>query len=432
VQPSMDAVIIGAGVVGSSIALELARSGRDVLVLDKGGGPGLGSTSASSAIVRFHYSTYEGVAVSWEAKFAWEHWIDHLGETDPAGLAQYTRTGVLAFEFPGFDFDRVLEHYDALSIPYERLSAPDLRRRFPYLDTGRYYPPRRLDDDAFWADPAGEVTALWTPDGGFVNDPSLAAHNLLHAATVQGARARFHAHVTGVETAGGAIASLTLADGERISTRTLVNAAGPHSGRVNAMVGAAADFNISTRPLRQEVHQVLGTVDPLPAIPVVNDGDLGTYFRPDTTGTILVGSFEPECDPLDWIDDPDAFNPHATAPVYEAQATRMARRVPAARIPGSPRGIAGVYDVSDDWIPIYDRTSIDGYYVAIGTSGNQFKNAPVIGSMLTAVIDACERGHDHDRQPVVWQAPRTGAAIGMGHYSRLRSRNPHSSNTVLG
>jgi glycine/D-amino acid oxidase-like deaminating enzyme len=59
-------------VVGSSIALELAESGRDVLVLDKGGGAGLGSTSASSAIVRIHYSTYEGIAVSWEAKFGWD------------------------------------------------------------------------------------------------------------------------------------------------------------------------------------------------------------------------------------------------------------------------------------------------------------------------------------------------------------------------
>jgi sarcosine oxidase subunit beta len=145
-----------------------------------------------------------------------------------------------------------------------------------------------------------------------------------------------------------------------------------------------------------------------------------------------VGSLEPECDPLDWIVDADTYNPLVTTPVYEAQATRMGRRVPAARIPGSPRGITGLYDVSDDWMPIYDRTSIDGYFVAIGTSGNQFKNAPVIGSMLSAVIDACEHGHDHDSEPVVWQAPRTGATIGMGHYSRLRARNPNSSNTVLG
>ena len=105
----MDVVVIGAGVVGSSIALELARSGRDVLVLDKGGGAGLGSTSASSAIIRFHYSTFEGVATAWEAKFCWEQWPDHLGTIDPAGMARYTRTGVLAFEFPGFDFARVVD-----------------------------------------------------------------------------------------------------------------------------------------------------------------------------------------------------------------------------------------------------------------------------------------------------------------------------------
>jgi sarcosine oxidase subunit beta len=428
----MDVVVIGAGIVGSSIALEVARSGRDVLVLDKGGGAGLGSTSASSAIIRFHYSTFEGVATAWEAKFCWEQWPDHLGTIDPAGMAHYTRTGVLAFEFPGFDFGRVLAHYGRLGIPYERLTASALQRKLPDLDAGRYYPPRRLDDDAFWAEPAGGATALWTPDGGYVDDPSLAAHNLLHAAMACGARVRFHAQVTGVQVENGSVRSLSLAGGERVRTRAVVNAAGPYSAQVNAMAGATAAFNISTRPLRQEVHRVLGPAEPRGAIPVVNDGDLGTYFRPDASGGILVGSQEPECDPLTWVDDPDYHNAHVSTAIYEAQSTRLARRVPEARIPRTPVGIAGIYDVSSDWIPIYDRTSIDGYYVAIGTSGNQFKNAPVIGSMVTAIIDASEAGHDHDAEPVTWRAAHTGTAVGLGHYSRLRARNSNSSNTVLG
>ena len=67
-----DAVVIGAGVIGSGVALELPRSGREVLVVDKGRGPGLGSTSASSSIVRFNYSTGVGVATSWEAKHCWQ------------------------------------------------------------------------------------------------------------------------------------------------------------------------------------------------------------------------------------------------------------------------------------------------------------------------------------------------------------------------
>jgi len=88
-----DAVVIGAGVVGTGVALGLARSGRSVAVVERNPGPGQGSTSASSAIVRFNYSRYDGVATSWEAKFGWEDWAGHLGRTSDDGLARYHRTG---------------------------------------------------------------------------------------------------------------------------------------------------------------------------------------------------------------------------------------------------------------------------------------------------------------------------------------------------
>lgn len=61
VPASADAVIIGAGVVGCSIALGLARAGLAVVVVDRNKAVGAGSTSASSAVVRFHYSTRDGV-----------------------------------------------------------------------------------------------------------------------------------------------------------------------------------------------------------------------------------------------------------------------------------------------------------------------------------------------------------------------------------
>jgi sarcosine oxidase, subunit beta len=93
VNTTADVVVIGAGIVGSSAALELARRGLDVLVVDKAGGPGMGSTSASSAIVRFNYSTFAGVAISWESKFRWEAWEEHLGYRDPNGLARFHRCG---------------------------------------------------------------------------------------------------------------------------------------------------------------------------------------------------------------------------------------------------------------------------------------------------------------------------------------------------
>jgi sarcosine oxidase, subunit beta len=432
-RETADAVVIGAGVIGSSIALELARCGRRVVVVDKGPGPGTGSTSASSACVRFHYSTWEGVVTAWESKHRWEHWADHLGAVDPAGLSRYVRTGVLVLDFPDFDSHRVLELYRKVGIPVERLSAAEITDRFG-LDAGRHYPPKALGDAAFWDDAAGDLDGFWTPDGGFVDDPQLAAHNLLYAAQVSGAQAGFNTAVAEIRRSGDSVHGVQLSDGRFIAAPVVVNAAGPHSGRINDIAGVTDEFLIRTRPLRQEVHHV-----PAPAgfqldgnTPMVGDGDLGTYFRPQPGGSILVGGQEPACDELTWLDDPDVFDPGPSVPVYEAQVTRLARRLPDVAVPPRPKGVVGVYDVSDDWIPIYDRTSLGGYYVAIGTSGNQFKNAPVVGEMLRTVIEACEAGRDHDEDPVTWTAPMTDLEVNLGHYSRRRRINEDSSFSVLG
>lgn len=428
-----DAVVIGAGVIGSSIALELARAGRSVIVVDRGSGPGTGSTSASSACVRFHYSTWEGVATSWEAKHGWQRWATHLGVTDPTGMARYVETGVLVFEFPGFDSRRVLDLYRQVGIPFEEMQGEQITRRFPYLDSGSYFPPRRLDDEHFWDPPAAAARAFWTPEGGFVDDPQLAAHNLMYAAEQQGAQTLFNVEVTEVVRASAKVTGVGLADRRVIAAGTVVNAAGPHSARINALAGVT-DFRISTRPLRQEVHHVRAPAgfDPATPSPMVGDGDLGTYFRPQPGGSMLVGSQEPECDELVWLDDPDSYSPTPTVDVFEAQVTRVARRMPELAVPPRPTGIVGIYDVSDDWIPIYDRTELPGYYVAVGTSGNQFKNAPVVGQLMRKLIEACESGQDHDREPVIWTAPITGLEVNLGHYSRLRGKNTASSNSVLG
>ena len=63
--------MVGAGVIGAATALELARAGRRVVVVDQLPGPGRGSTSASSAVVRFNYSTLDGVATAWESMHCW-------------------------------------------------------------------------------------------------------------------------------------------------------------------------------------------------------------------------------------------------------------------------------------------------------------------------------------------------------------------------
>jgi sarcosine oxidase, subunit beta len=427
-----DALVIGAGVVGCSIALQLARAGLAVTVLDRNKAVGAGSTGASSAVVRFHYSTRAGVIAAWESKFGWERWGDFLGHEDPAGLARYIRTGGLVIESPEFPMDRVTGLFAEVGIPFERLSPAALRERFPALDTGRFYPPKAVADDRFWDDARGEIGALWTDDGGYISDPQLATHNLITAAVAQGARLELGTTIAAIERSSGRVTGVRTADGRVLSAPIVVNAAGPHSGRVNDLAGVRGEFAISTRPLRQEVHHVApppgGRLDGLTH---VGDCDLGTYFRPEPGGGLLVGGQEPDCDPMQWLDDPDDYQQAVTAPVFEAQVTRLARRVRDLPVPRRPLGIVGVYDVTDDWIPVYDRTSLAGYYVAIGTSGNQFKNAPVIGQLMTELITQVQAGRDHDADPVVWRAPHTQLDVDLSHYSRLRQ--PHaSSGTVMG
>jgi sarcosine oxidase subunit beta len=403
-----DAVVVGAGVIGSAVALELARDGLDVVVVDRALGPGQGSTSASSAIIRFNYSTYAGVATSWEAAHCWRSWSDHVGALE-GPLARFHRVGLVMLDAAPAPVERQTALFDAVGVPWEHWT--DLEDRLPGVSADRCWPPRSLDDPLFGTS-EGQLGALWTPDAGYVDDPALAAVNLAASASRTGTRFVFGRAVVDVED------GVVLDDGTRVRAEVVVNAAGPWSGALNALAGVGADWTVTTRPLRQEVHQVPSA----PVGVVVADLDLGTYVRPTPGGALLLGGTEPECDPLQWLPDADAASPYPTSELWQVQTTRVARRFPGLGVPGRPTGLAGVYDVTEDWTPIYDRTERDGYFVAIGTSGNQFKNAPMAGRFLAALV----------RGETTCTGVHTGLTVDLSAFSRLRPRNTASTGTVMG
>ena len=439
-----DAVIIGAGVIGSALGYELARHGRRTLNVDKLPAAGYGSTSNSCAIVRFSYSTRDGVAMSWEGQHYWANWRDYLGgDVDERGLAEFIQCGTALIKKPeGGHHERVIPLLDELDIPYEDWSRDELVERFPMFDPSVFGPPKRPDDGAFWAEPTQQLLgAVWTPDAGYVNDPQLSAHNLQRAAEAHGAEFRFstevvtiHSEPHAVHRSGRRVTGVELADGGLATAPIVVNVAGPHSGVINRMAGLEGTMRIQTRPLRHEVHHVASP----PGVAYgstgchVQDGDTGIYFRPESGDNILIGSEDPDCDPREWIDDPDDFDREITQAQWEAQVLRLARRMPDLGVPSQKRGIVDLYDVADDWIPIYDRTDLGGFYVAIGTSGNQYKNAGVAADCLRELIDAVEAGHDHDAEPLVVTGRYTGLAIDLGAFSRNRDVNPDSSFSVNG
>lgn len=430
-----DAVIIGAGVIGAAIAFELGKKGWRTLNVDRLPAAGYGPTSNSCAIVRAHYSSWDGVAMAYEGFFYWQDWAKYLETVDDAGTARYIQSGTVLLKSATGHHEKVLRHYRDLGVAYEEWTNEELVRRMPIYETGAFWPPKRPSDPGFWDEPAGQLDgAIYTPGSGYVNDPQLATHNLQRAAEAKGGEFLFRGAVGEIRRRAGRVAGITLTDGREIDAPVVVNVAGPHSFVINRMAGVEDAMKVKTRALRHEVHHV-----PAPAGfdfeadgMHTSDGDTGIYFRPDAGNHILIGSEDPECDPRVWVDDPDHYDRNITEAQWEAQVYRLARRIPTLRIPTERRGVVDLYDVSDDWIPIYDRSDLDGFYMAIGTSGNQFKNAPVAGHLMAEVIDHVERGHDHDADPVKVTCRYTGRVLDAGFYSRLREVNPNSSFSVNG
>ena len=429
--------VIGAGVIGCAIALQLGRKGYRTVNIDKHPEVGYGSTSHSCAVVRFSYSILDTAALAYEGYHYWKHWAQFIGVEDERGLARYTQCGHLMLRTGRDDRRQVLEFYKTLNIPYEEWDNAEIRRRLPLYNTRLQGPVVPVDDPAFWNEAGGTAElagGIFAPEAGYVGDPQLATHNLRRAVEAQGGEFLLRREVAGIVRDGGRVAGLALGDGSRVDADIVVNAAGPYSFVINRMAGIEAGMSIKTRALRREVHHV-----PSPAGfdfehdgVMTSDGDLYLYFRPETGNKITIGSGDPPCDPQTWVDDPDHFNREFTDSQWRAQVYRAARRIPELPIPSRAQGVVDLYDVADDWVPIYDRSDLPGFYLAIGTSGHQFKNAGAVGDLMAELIDACESGRDQDADPLPYRCRYTRRTIDTATFSRRRAVNRDSSFSVRG
>ncbi len=429
-----DAVLIGAGVIGTAIALELNRAGYRTISVDRNPAAGYGPTSGSCAIIRVHYSTLDGTAFAWEGYHYWRDWADYLGVSDPRGTAEFREIGCLVMQTA---LNGMLEKHVGLSqdlgVPHEIWDTREIKRRLPVYNLESFAPVRRKDDPLFGTSNGGMIEgAVFWKTAGYVTDPQLSAQNLQCASEAAGAKFQFGRSVTGVLQSSGRASGVALDDGSEIHAPVVVNVAGPFSAEVNGMAGVLDDMTISTRALKQEVAHVPAPdgFDFYKDGFVVSDSDIGCYIRPEKGNYILIGSEDPECDPREFV-DPATYDRNFTDQ-WTNQALRYAQRVPSLGIPSRMRGVVDLYDVTDDWIPIYDSSSLPGYYMAIGTSGNQYKNAAVAGRLMSALIDYCESGNDHDSNPLEFELPYTGRRIDASFYSRRRELNPESSFSVLG
>jgi len=385
-----DVVIIGGGIIGMSVAYQIARrSMLSVVVLDKGIGLGEGSTGSSSAITRQRYTMAESVRIARDGNTVWKNWSDYTGLTDPIGKLH--DIGVLWM----MDDDPIAVRADAARLQGERvdavaISASELHGLFPGVSACMV--PFDLSGDTEHVCRDGELFLLERDTGFF--DATGALADIATAARAAGVDVRMRSDVVGIEATAGRISGVQLADGSRISTGLAVNAAGPWCNAINDMVGLETPWSLV--PTRVQVgYRDLPSSVPGP-IPVIGDAPGGIYFRPEAgAGQIIYGSVLEE-DEMEEV-DPDNFRDAADRSFIDTKVYALHHRLPDLPYTGRPDGMAGLYTVNrQDVLPVVGPTAIEGYAVVNGFSGHGFKESQMIGSMMAQWITGERATFDTD------------------------------------
>lgn len=253
------------------------------------------------------------------------------------------------------------------------------------------------------------------------------------AAEAKGTQFLFNSRVVKIWQRHNRVSGIGIDDGAAIHAPIVINVAGPHSYVINRMAGVEQGMKIKTRALRQEVAHAPAPegMDYEGTAPLISDGDIGCYSRPEVGNHVLIGSEDPDCDIIEWVEDPDNYNKNFTQQ-WRTQVMRETQRIVGLRIPNTMQRVVDLYDCTDDWLPIYDRSDLDGFYMAVGASGNPYKNAPVAGALMAYLIEKVKAGHDHDRDPIQYPLKYVKRPLNLASFSRLRGIDQKSSFSVIG
>jgi sarcosine oxidase subunit beta len=351
-----DVVIIGGGIVGSSIAWHLTEAGcRDVLVIERESAQGKGSTGKSMGGVRAQFSTPVNIQMSLYSIPFYAGFDERLGH--PAG---YRPQGYL------FLATRQ-SHLDYLRANFEKQTALGLRtvRMLQAEEIKSMLPQLRSDDI---------LGGTFCSTDGFV-DPYSAMNGFMASAIEKGATLWKKTELTGVVKDTGGIAAVDTTRG-RVATRTVVNAAGAWAAQVAAMAG----LELPVQPLRRMLVPSEPFDDFPHFSPMVIDMSTGFHFRPEGRGFLLAWN-----DP----DETPGYKTDFEPSFIEKILVRAADRVPVfENLAINPkRAWAGLYEMSPDHHAILGPVSgMPGFYLANGFSGHGVMHAPSTGKILSDLI----------------------------------------------
>ncbi|SHE41206.1 sarcosine oxidase subunit beta [Lampropedia hyalina DSM 16112] len=353
-----DAIIIGAGVIGTSVAYHLARLGcTRVLVLDRTQ-IGAGTTSQSSGILRTHYSVIENVRLAQASWKAFTDFAAYLGDEEAS--AGMVKCGYLIAAPEGAKLEPLAA---ALRAQQDQGIEVQLLGR---SEASSLLPIARFDDAALIG---------YEPEAGFA-DAYLVATSFARTARHLGVKIMEGVEVeellleggkvTGVRTSRGVFHAATVISTQNIWARDIERWTGIPS------------------PVVPERHSVLALEGPEAytfRMPVYKDlGSPGMLYCRSYGGNQMLVS---EGIVGETLPEPDNEQGDISMDYMVEIGEQVAERFPSFDAAGVASSWTGVYDVTPDWNPVLGRLpDVQGLVVGYGFSGHGFKLSPAVGLVL--------------------------------------------------
>lgn len=361
-QPShADVVIIGGGIMGTSIAFHLAEAGvRNIVIVDRSE-LGAGSSSKPLGGVRATFSDPANIVLGQRSLAAFDTFQQRFA-TD-IGLRKVGYLFLCRSESEMLDCERSTIIQNGLGGDSRMVSPAEAIGINPFLS-----------QDAL-------MGASYSPNDGFA-EPGKVVRAYADAAAALGVRILEHTEVMDVGTTGASISSVTTNRGT-IRTEAVICCAGAWSRRIGAM----ADVSLPVVPLRRQIGITRQMSTPMPTVPFTLDLSTTMYFHNYRNG-MLLGISNTNQEP-----GFDRDFTHEWLPEFTAAARVCA---PALAEPDLEGGWAGLYENTPDHNALIGTSqSVKGFYYATGFSGHGFLQGPAVGELIRDLYLGRESFMDH-------------------------------------
>ena len=388
---SFDAVIVGGGCMGASVAYHLARLGiTQVALLERATALGTGSTGRNAGGVRHQFSHAANVKLSIESIAFFERFEEVCGT--PIDFHQDGYLFLISRDDHLAAFRRNVELQRRLGVDVDWLGPDGIRDRAPGV---------RLD---------GVLGATFCARDG-ICDPNGVTMGFAQAAQRMGVEIRRRTTVTGIRVEGGRVTGVDT-DGGALATPVVINAAGPWAASIADLAGVS----IPIVPLRRHIFiaqppaggWAAGGPDGAPAAPatriMVIDFD-STFYCHREGANLLFGMGDP--------DEQPGFDTTVNWQVLEKITPVATARLPALADAAIARAWAGLYEMTPDAMPIIGPTGPAGLHTIAGFSGHGFQHAPAAGRILADLVAG--RDPEFDLSPFAVERFAEGAKAGEGN-----------------